>query len=124
MVRLWTEPTRSRSPDELLTGTGLPEDADSDYFRLIDFLAWSDRAARLRRQRAVDQNDRERPLMARGAVARIALDARRDADRSVAADPQAVIMVTLLDAGVPLAEGVPLAADACGDRTLEQGARA
>lgn len=33
-------------------------------------------------------------------------------------------LITLLDAGVPLAEGVPLAADACGDRTLEQGARA
>ncbi|QDT75217.1 Type II secretion system protein F [Lacipirellula limnantheis] len=33
-------------------------------------------------------------------------------------------LITLLDAGVSLAEGVPLAADACGDRTLEQGARA
>jgi len=33
-------------------------------------------------------------------------------------------LVTLLDAGVPLVEGVPLAADACGDATLEQGARA
>jgi type II secretory pathway component PulF len=33
-------------------------------------------------------------------------------------------LITLLDAGVPLAEGVPLAADASGDRTLEQGARA
>lgn len=33
-------------------------------------------------------------------------------------------LITLLDAGVPLAEGVPLAADACGDRTLEEGARA
>ncbi len=33
-------------------------------------------------------------------------------------------LIALLDAGVSLAEGIPLAADACGDRTLEQGARA
>ena len=33
-------------------------------------------------------------------------------------------LVALLDAGTPLQEGIRLAADACGDRTLEEGARA
>ncbi|WZP00300.1 hypothetical protein EP7_001929 [Isosphaeraceae bacterium EP7] len=88
-------PLRFRSADAALASPGVGDRAETDYVRLVDYLAWGERAERLHRHR-VDDDNRTRPLQSRAGVVRILFDARAEIDRALAgpsgsASPGAVV---------------------------------